>query len=141
MIRIYCLNCLLISFLALSCSTGKQDPECEKFHEGKFLIKSKNGIPGFLLIRNDVMQYETNLVTGDISVFNIDWLDQCEYELHYLYQKKKDSSLPAKKIIPDSVRVIPWRTRILKSGKDYYVFEAGKEGINKKLVDTIWVDN
>ena len=124
----------------LSCSNAEKDLDCNRFISGEFYTKAKENIPGFLVTRTDSLQYEKNQSTGSVSTFEIKWLDDCEYELIFLFEKKGDSLIVPSNSLKDSIRLIPSKIRILTIGNGYYVFEFEKKGINFKVRDTVWVN-
>ncbi len=72
---------LLLSLTFISCNTYKK--KCEYFHNGKFKYISNDGY-NWKVSRNDTLQIEENLDTGELIKGSILWKNPCEYELTFI---------------------------------------------------------
>jgi hypothetical protein len=119
----------LIAFFSSCESRNKLD--CLRFKTGKFLLRSEFDGSSTIIERNDSIQVENNLTSGEITKAKIYWVQPCEYYLEYL-NKSSGSGF-----IDSFVRTGPLKTRILKSSKEYYLFESRMDGVSERLVDTL----
>ena len=127
---------LFILFYNLSCNSTSRSIDCVKFKEGKFIHTLELDSTVYLIDRKDSIQIETNTRTGNVVTSRIKWLNPCEYEVLYQSQSAKayDPSL-------EFMRNRPMKTKIITTGKDYYVFEARIDSFNFKYTDTLRVRN
>ena len=109
-----------------------QNPDCALFRRGTFTIKSPVDESYTIIVRTDSTQTETNTLSNQQMVARVTWTSNCSYELLYLsgITNKGDS-------IPVSVQAKALRTTILKTTKDYCVFESSMDGIAMKYSDTM----
>jgi hypothetical protein len=126
--------CLVILSATLSCNSTSQTQDCDKFKNGDFYLKLKLDSSIISIKRNDSLQVETNVATGETITSKIKWTGPCELEMLFLSQSK-DS--------PDSIIKFlqgkPVKSRIIKTGKNYYVFESKTDNINFTYTDTMWL--
>lgn len=87
---------LLIFTLLLSAIGFSQDPNCKSVRTGKFKIVTKE--TGVTLIeRSADKQTEEDPETGDKTVSDIIWIDDCTYQLRnmkFIKGKPYDSDMP-----------------------------------------------
>ena len=82
------------------------------------------------------MQTEIDLKSGDTSYWKIGWISDCEFNCDYISatitKSKKDESFYKNSTIKFS---------IIKTSKEYYVFEAlfSSALLTKKYIDTVWL--
>ena len=80
-----------------------------------------------------------NVETGDITVLNVNWVSDCEYELLFNYATPKEVSKSKRsQTVVEVSANIPLRIKILSGTDNYYLFEASKQGF-KPLRDTVWL--
>jgi len=105
---------------------------CDRFRVGKFRIDSELDSTYWIIERTDSTQIETNALSGMTQTLKIRWTGPCEYELTLLNltEKPKDSLIAR-------MQKIPLKTKIIQTGKDYYIFESYKEGIEFIFSDTL----
>ena len=84
-----------------------------------------------IIERNDTIQVETNLTTGDVLKARIRWTSNCEYELFYI-SNSKDS-------ISTYIKTHALKNVILQSNEDYYIAKSTFEGLTITLIDTVRV--
>ena len=125
-------------FFVLSCANNQNKSDCANFKTGEFHIKPKNGNPGFLLVRNDSIQFETNKKTDHVEAYGIRWTDLCKYELTFLYETSVNPAFATKDPVRDSIRRIPMDVDIVAVGNNYYVYRIKKKGNYPVFGDTIW---
>ena len=113
--------------------------DCNKYRTGKFYIYNKQSKQRVDIVRKDSLQIETN-ANGDITVLNVKWTGDCQYELLFNYMTPKEVSRTATKqpVFEAERAIVPFRIKILSGTDDYYLFEASKEGF-KNLRDTVWL--
>ncbi len=70
----------VLSFCSFSISCI-QSPNCSTFRTGKFKLVDKTNNLDYLIERNDTMQKETNLISGKVSIYKINWETDCKYSL------------------------------------------------------------
>ena len=129
----YCLTFLTLTFLFTSCISTQRQNSCSSFKEGKFKLNSHVDNATYIIARHDSVQTETNIKTKQVTVAKITWTSDCEYELLHIIQPT-DSINTINKFFEST----PAKVKILKATKSYYVFEAYADGVNAKLVDTLW---
>ena len=129
----YCLTFFVLTFLFASCISTQRQNNCTSFKEGKFKINSRVDNATYIIARHDSIQTETNIKTKQVTVAKITWTNQCEYEL--LYQPQATDSVNA---INKFFESTPAKIKIIKTTEDYCVFEVHADGVNVKLVDTLW---
>ena len=126
---------LFLTAVFLSSGTSCQNHNnCSKFKIGRFLFHSKFDNSTTIIERNDSIQTETNLNSGVIVKSKVKWTGECEYLLTYYDQSKKSSDS-----IVLYVQTHPLITKILKTGKDYYIFQSSMGGVDQMLTDTLKV--
>jgi hypothetical protein len=126
--------CILILYLTSSCNSTSQILECDKFRNGEFYLKLKLDNSTYSIKRNDSIQVESNIATGESVTSKIKWTGPCEFEMLFLSQSN-DSPDSIIKFLQDK----PVRSRIIKIGKSYYVFESRTDNINFTYTDTMWL--
>jgi hypothetical protein len=130
---------LFASFLAIiSCSYKPKDTDCDKFRNGEFFIKATRYTPSYSVRRIDSLQFETNNETKSVRIFNVKWINPCEYELRLIH-KPADSTTLNQSALRNSLEKITSSIVIVKTTPNYYLFKIKKEGISMELVDTMWV--
>jgi hypothetical protein len=79
---------IMIFFASVSNSTG-QNPDCNKVKTGKFKLIDSTLNLSYLIERNDSIQTETDLTTGEQSKFHVKWISECIYELEIISGNKE----------------------------------------------------
>ena len=136
------LKVLVIWALAVSlfsCNLDKNEQNCNQFKQGRFVynLRNQNGQIDrkFSIIRNDSIQTETDVKSGEFSKLSIKWTSDCNYELKLI-----ETTF----IFPESLqkmrKTVPLKTTILVSTDRYYVFKAKRDNYNFVMTDTIWVE-
>jgi hypothetical protein len=125
---------LTMGFLLASCASANKQSNCENFKAGRFELHSEGDNSVLLIDRNDSIQTETNKSTGHIVKARIKWIGICEYDLTYFTQTTNSSDT-----IVLFVQSRPLKTRIIQTGKDFYIFKFSMEDTNVTLVDTLRV--
>jgi hypothetical protein len=139
----------LLVVCAVSCNLQQPKSGCEKFRNGEFHIKAKAGIPGYMLVRHDSIQYETNKETDHVVTYKIKWTAPCEYELRFsseagidtVYTKNnnlRDLINSVEQSVRDSIMQSPRKVYIVSSGENYYVFNLKSMESDFIITDTIW---
>ena len=82
---------LLLVFVLLQLLSDAQIADCSKLKTGTFYYYLKNSSDFFIDIRDDNYLHETNASTGDSSVYEIKWTDDCTYALKYVSGSEKMS--------------------------------------------------
>jgi hypothetical protein len=130
---------LFIVLLFASCNHYKKKVDCERYRNGRFLlINSVERVVEYKIDRNDSIQTETDQ-TGFISMQKVRWIDPCTYELTFLssnHPPLSDSSANSEEM--RRLRQIPYITKIVATGENYYVFRAKKRGTGYEYSDTLW---
>jgi hypothetical protein len=125
---------LALGFLLFaSGSTIDKEAACSKYKNGTFIYYLK-GTPKniqFTIKREDSIQTETNLATGDYTKLQVKWISECVYELKFLESNLQYSDSVKKSLV--------LRNEILLAAEDYYVFKSQAKNHDFTLVDTAWV--
>jgi hypothetical protein len=117
----------------------KQFNNCGQYKVGKFYVYNKVSKQRVNIERKDSLQIEMNVETGDITVLNVNWVSDCEYELLFNYATPKEVSKSKRsQTVVEVSANIPLRIKILSGTDNYYLFEASKQGF-KPLRDTVWL--
>lgn len=125
---------IFVGFLTNSCSSSVKKEDCERFRVGKFRLDSKIDNTYWIIERTDSFQIETGSKSGETHKFKVNWTNPCEYELI-----NEADSVTAGDSLISIIRKLTTKTKIINTGKDYYVFEVQKEGVPMKYSDTIRV--
>ena len=110
---------LIASVSFISDETSTQEIDCKSVRTGKFKLINEELNLRYLIERNDSVQFETKLTTGEKSQYRIIWTGKCEYELEILSGPEelmaffKDRNL---------------KVEILEVTKDEYKFRSTIEG-------------
>ena len=107
---------------------------CSRFKTGEFTLKSHLNGSYSLIDRNDSIQIETSMKSGAKVTARIKWTTECDYELQYLNQTRI-----ANDTITQILQVRPVKFKILKTGKDYYVFEGRIDSVDFVYSDTMFL--
>ena len=128
---------LLIGLIGLlSCVRNSKLSGCFKYKTGSFYykVRSPAGTSITSFVRNDTSQTEIITNTSDTGVFDIKWLDTCNYEMKF---KKVVSNQPDSLI--NIMKSMTIRISILGGTENYYLFESSNDKNNYVLRDTIWL--
>lgn len=79
---IYC----IFVFTSFFASIEERNIDCEKFKKGTFYHKLDGDTTLYRIERNDTIQKETMVRTGDYITLKISWVAPCEYDLTFLSQ-------------------------------------------------------
>jgi hypothetical protein len=107
--------------------------DCNSFHNGTYLLKSRFDSTTYTIVRTDSIQTEVNSRTGNIITAKITWDDACQYTLTYTGNGLKG----APKSAPGKVKALV--TKIIATTSNYCVFESSTAGVDMKYSDTLWI--
>ena len=139
MIRTTAIFSSLVLLIICSSFIDKQFNNCGQYKFGKFYVYNKVSKQRVNIERKDSLQIEMNVETGDITVLNVNWVSDCEYELLFNYATPKEVSKSKRsQTVVEVSANIPLRIKILSGTDNYYLFEASKQGF-KPLRDTVWL--
>lgn len=123
--------CQLALVTIVSCNSSVAPGDCRKFHQGKFRVQQDyNGEVG---IFETTGNRQTSITEGknDTTVLAVRWINDCQYELHYL---------AGKILIEDSLaeyyRTHPIKINIIETAENYFIYTSTMEGIEPVLKDT-----
>ena len=127
---------LLFLLLSLSSSAQLKTNECSSIGNGTFYAYPKNSDEQYMYIRNGDTQTERNQLTGDSSVWKINWLNGCVYTMQYVSGSAKVDA-GVKDFLQEHKLAIKIET--VTSG--YYVYKsyADKVSGNFLSADTMWL--
>lgn len=119
----------LLFYLCI-CSTCllAQEPACKDFKTGTFVLSNQEMGRDYRIIRNDSIQTEMVLNTGQSSKFRVKWLDDCTYELRIIEGPSEVMEFYKDKIL---------KVTILATKGNEYTFEAQSPGLDYKSTQTI----
>jgi len=116
-------------------SGQKNALSCADLHEGIFYVYPKNLDNPYIDIREGDMQRERNIKTGDSSLWQIKWLNECTYTLKYI---SGNEPLPAgsEKLLKKHKLVF----QITEKTTDYYLYTAYFDKTSNLPIqqDTMW---
>ena len=131
------LLCLIIILFGSVPSKAQSSAiDCQSLHDGVFYYSSNEANSHSIYIREGDIQKEVVLETGDTSVWQIRWKDNCNYTLTYLSGQGPLETLS--KTYKNEIKV---NVAIKQVTIDYYVYETA---YNKKThavatSDTLWL--
>jgi hypothetical protein len=123
----------ILSLLLSACASTQNQSNCNNFKQGKFKLSSHFDNSYSIIERHDTIQTETNSKTGQVVTAKVIWTNSCEYELQYQAQTRNSNDT-----INSFLKTRPLKTKIIKVGKDYCIFEAHVDNFNLKYTDTLW---
>ncbi len=124
------------AFSILPLSFLLSNTPCVLFKKGRFHFYPKDSKIHYVVIREDSLQSEINLKTGDTSFWKIKWLSDCEFNCSYISGIKSSS-----KAEQDFFNKSILRISIVDGSKDYYVYDAlfQSGSFTKQFNDTMWL--
>ncbi len=114
-----------IFILMASCSPAKS---CKSFKTGKFTLIDNQKNLEYTIERNDSIQTETNVKTGQVTKFKIDWESDCKYSLTMIYGRQE---------IMDYYKNRKLRIEIVEIYDDGYKFSTKLDGFDQTKYLTI----
>ena len=128
----------LIFLLSLPVIASCQDPTppCTDLKTGIYYSYPKNTSTRYICIRDGDNEKDFDMDTGDSSVWQIQWQDDCSYTMRYISGndelKPRDRQFLNKHIVA---------LKIEKYTGDYYVYSAHADNISKHsyATDTFWL--
>lgn len=91
---------LLLSLLlaiAWPLAESKTTSDCKEFRTGKFKLLTEVG--EYLIERNDSIQIETDLLTGETSKYQVSWVNDCQFELRIIEGSKNVMTFYQNKVL------------------------------------------
>jgi len=121
--------------MASSCNAALAQSECTSLKSGTFYSYPKNTLEQWKSERTGEYQKETNLVTGDTSLWKVSWQKGCNYTLKYV-SGGKDLKKEELAFVKQHVLVFT----VNSETEDYYVFSEYVDKVSKTpfLADTMW---
>jgi len=134
----YCMRYLLIlslvvtALVLISYTTEKKIETCKDIQKGEFYFYPKGSDKKYKIVRNAKFQREINLVSGDTSVYKINWINDCNCDLDYVSGKAK---------VTDNVRQHKIYMQILNFNNNYYESRVCLDSMSSPycLTDTVWL--
>jgi len=131
-------NCLPIIFVSIALFSHRfgfgQSLSCSDIKSGTFYSYPKNTNERWKIIRDGSMEKDINLATGDTSVWQINWPNECHFKMKYLSGgklKKEEAQLFKSHVLLLSVEA---------NNANYYLanYYLDKKGRSPFLIDTFW---
>ncbi len=119
---------LILVFLLATIYETKKESTCKDFKTGKFTLTDKKIEGKYIIERNDSLQIETDLTTGNTSKYNVKWVNDCDYELRIIEGRDEIMDFYAGKVLT---------IRIIETYKNSYKFEGQLEGLERKSTQII----
>jgi len=113
----------------------KESPACINIHTGTFYIYPKNTTEKYVDTRDNEFVHETDITTGDTSLWKIKWLNDCTYSLSLVEVSGEKA---------DAVRAIMKKHTLVYKIKsvtnEYYVFDGYLDKTTNLPIqtDTMW---
>jgi hypothetical protein len=125
---------LLLS--AALCYGQDQPPACADLREGVFYSYPKNTHERYICVRGGSTEVETNLDTGDSSVWEIQWQDDCSYTMAFLSGNDRGTKGQQEFLAKHRLAM-----RVEKITGDYYVYAVYVDRVGKQFYarDTFWL--
>lgn len=121
----------------LSCGTGKDKMNCQDVRDGRFQIKMPEGY-WLDVERKGSVQEEYNPDSDTLTLFRVNWISDCEYELIKTQRRKKDAPPADSSSIRTILNDPPLSVAITAVSVSFYVFEARRTGMDFVYKDTMW---
>jgi hypothetical protein len=102
--------------------------KCREFRTGRFMLNDKKIDRKYVIERNDTLQIETELNTGDTSKYKVTWVSDCEYQLNILEGREE---------LMNFYRGRTLTIRILETYKNGYKFEGQLEGFDYRPTQVV----
>lgn len=103
-------------------AVGSQDvPDCRNFKTGVFLLSDTAQNLSYRIERNDSLQIETRIGSGDTSRYKVTWRNDCEYELRIVAGGEEIMEFYKDKVL---------EIRIIETFEDSYKFKGSVKGID-----------
>ena len=117
------------------CQGNKAD--CSSVKNGIFFSYPKNSADKYVSKREGLYQNEKNLLTGDSTVYKVEWIDNCKYTLKLLTSSGKMTA--AEKDFWENHKLVYTITGI---DKNYYTYNGYADKSSNLLLttDTMWLN-
>ena len=130
---------IILAGMVIICSCKNYKIDCGQVKTGTFIERSPIDNSKIQVVRNDSMQIETNLTTGEVFKSKIHWITPCSFSLKiikpqgYKYLNKTDSF----------IQNYPYQFNIIDVQKSYYIYTSKMDSANKSLLitDTVFIRN
>ena len=133
-------NCIVL-LVAFCCCCNmvfaqKEQPVCTNVHRGTFYIYPKNSGEKYVDTRDEEYVHETNITTGDTSLWKVKWLNDCTYSLSLVEQSGEKA---------DAIKAVMKKHTLVYKIKsvtnEYYVFDGYFDKTTNPLIqtDTMWM--
>lgn len=132
--KIFIYFCII--FLLPLVSLGQlNSSNCSSIKKADFYFYPSNSQKQFLIVRNNSLQKEIDINTGDTSFWKVKWLGPCIFTLSFLRRSQPISN--EELLFFNSHKTI---VEVLKVTPNYYVFKGGLDSIAKagSITDTLW---
>ena len=123
-------------FLPLFAQCQQMQPECSDIKNGYFYFYPKNSTDHYIDTRNGNIAIEINSKTGDSTVWDVQWKNDCIYSLKYKYGNEKMTAEQT-----DILEQHKLVYEILTITDEYYTFRGylDKTSGNPIQTDTMWL--
>ena len=133
-------NCFVLLIVFCCCCNvlfaQKEQPVCANVHSGTFYIYPENTAEKYVDIRDNEYVHETDITTGDTSLWKIKWLNDCTYSLS-LVEVSGDKAAMVRAIMNKHTLVY----KIKSVTSEYYVFDGYLDKTSNLPIqtDTMWM--
>lgn len=113
----------------------QSSPTCKDLKAGQFYYYPQTSTERFLYSRSGELQKEINISTGDTTLWEIEWLNDCTYTLQYMGGGKNEGANYA--MYKKHKGVI----QISSITNNYFIYNAYRDKISDIVVssDTLWL--
>lgn len=125
---------LILVSLFTNCQLEQQN--CDSLKKGNFYFYPSGSGLKYKIIRQDSIQTEIRLNTGDTSCWKVQWIENCRFTIKFLYGSNPEVT----KSLSNSHIIV---MQILEIKKNYYVFRASRDSITSTfhITDTLWMNS
>ena len=109
------------------------DPNCRAIKTGTFYFYAPDHKTQYSITRNNTVQKEVNLKTGEQSIWKMNWRSSCICELTFVSRSTHVNKEELLNLVSHKTIV-----QITQVTKDYYVFKAGMDNLDNPFQDTAW---
>lgn len=135
--RVILILMILLSSTSYVALCQNKSITCKDLKSGIFHSYPKNTADHYISIREEEYQYETNIKTGDTTLWQIKWLNDCSYTLKYVSGSSKNVNEETIKFLKKHKLAY----EIVNITAEYYTFKGyvDKASNLPLLTDTMWL--
>jgi len=128
--------CVSLVILSMNSIAQKGSIDCGRLKNGTFYLYPKNSGEQYMSMREGNKEFERNLVTGDSTTYQLNWITDCNYTVKLVKTSEK--------LTPDQRAWFAEHQvhfEVTNIAEDYYVFKARQDKKSGTVlrIDTMWL--